>query len=104
MNLDWLADLKANGLTQVQGAAFAESAAYCLEKCGHARGVTLYVDGKWHLAYQVVWGRLPSNVADAHRDLTEATEYGAMGFAILIARDLLRFEVALRGRKGDGFD
>lgn len=104
LDLDRLAELEAEGLTRAQGAAFAEAAAHCLEEHGHAQGVHLRVDGQVRATFELTWKRLPPNAAAAHRDLTDATEDGAVALAILVARVHLEYEVIQRSRKGSGFD
>lgn len=91
-------------LTAAVGENLAEAAAFCLVASGFHQGIHLTVAGFKPLTYQLTWSELPENVAAARNDLKEATEEGASGIAVLLARVHLGYEVFLRSRQGTGFD
>ena len=68
------------------------------------QGVELSVDGELRATFELTWKRLPSNVAAAYRDQSEATEQGAVALAILLARIHLSYEVISRSWKDTGYD
>ena len=92
------------GVTTAIGTNLAEAAAFCLSKSGHLQGVYLEVTGVNPSSYQVTWPELPDNVSAARGDLKEATEDGASGIAILLARVHLGYEVVFWSHQGTGFD
>ena len=104
LGLSKLAEIEALGITVATGAFLAEAAAVCLEKSGHMQGVSLKVRGKRRAAFEITWAHLPPTAVHTHNDLHDATEHGAMGLAILLARFHLGYEVVLRSRKGTGYD
>ena len=104
LDLSGLAEIDALGLTPATGAFLAEAAAVCLEQSGHMQGVSLKVRGKSRATYQLTWAELPPTAAATHNDLQDATEDGAMGLAILLARYHLGYEIVLRSRKGTGYN
>jgi hypothetical protein len=92
------------GLTPALATVFVEASAVCLEHNKHKPGVTLHVRGTSSCAYALSWPQVTQQIRDAHHDLQEATERGATGIAVHLARDLLGLELAQRSRKGGGFD
>lgn len=91
-------------LTPALGENLAEAAAFCLATSGHLQGVHFNVTGVATSHYQVTWSELPENVSAARNDMKEATEDGASGIAILLARVHLGYEVFYRSHQGTGFD
>ena len=104
IDLSDLFETQFEGVTTAIGTNLAEAAAFCLSKSGHLQGVYLKVTGVNPSSYQVTWPELPDNVSVARGDLKEATEEGASGIAILLARVHLGLEVIYRSHQGTGFD
>ena len=104
IHLSDLFQTRFEGLTRAIGENLAEAAAFCLVESGFRQGVHLKVAGFRPFTYQLTWSELPDNVSAARRDLKEATEDGASGIAILLARVLLGYEVCFRSHQGTGFD
>lgn len=104
IDLSDLFQTRFEGLTQAIGENLAEAAAFCLVASGFRQGVHLKVAGFRPFTYQLTWSELPDNASAARRDLKEATEDGASGVAILLARVLLGYEVCFRSHQGTGFD
>lgn len=95
------------GLSEGFGLMMAEAAAVCLDTNSHSAGVTLKLVtniGKDHPTYQLEWTPVDEQKRLSYADMQEATEYGACGLAILMARNLTGKVVLLRSKKGQGFD
>jgi hypothetical protein len=91
-------------LTTALGQVQAESAAVCLENQGHPSSVDLHVregDGK-----KFVLSRpdVTNEMRRAYFDLQRATELGACGVALLLAREVTGLTAVQQSRKGTGFD
>ena len=92
-------------MTHALGSALAEAAAICLEHQGHDVICSLQV--RQNLAQNLyALHRLPvtEQMRRAYRDLQEATELGACGIAILVARAVTGYVAVERSVKGTGFD
>ncbi|MCX6366941.1 MAG: hypothetical protein NTX57_09550 [Armatimonadetes bacterium] len=92
-------------LTAATGARLAEAATVCLDRVGKSGTLTLSV------AFESVEYEYPLTVLEVtetmracYNDLQEATEEGASGVAILLARELTGYPAVLRSRKRTGFD
>jgi hypothetical protein len=92
------------GLSAACGSALAEAAAVCLEHQNHQAGVTLRLRGMKSHTVQLAWPSVDDQKRRSHNDLQEATEYGAMGVAILVTREVTGLVVIERAKKGPGFD
>ena len=82
----------------------AEAGGVCLELQGHTPGASLQVTGDIHTSHGLRW---PTITDQSHRtwsDLQEATEEGAAGIAILLAKQETGYSVSRRSRKGTGVD
>ena len=86
------------------GMALAEAAGVCLELQGHEMGVWLSVRGDRNDGYALTWPSITEQSLRAWNDPEEATEYGAVGIAALLAKKEIGYEVLDRSRKGTGFD
>ena len=101
-----LASLRAGmpALTSAAGERLAEAASVSLEERGHELSCELAVSGAHSEVFRLE--RLP--VSDLLRrtydDPEEATEEGACGVAILLAREMTGLSVVRRARRGTGFD
>jgi hypothetical protein len=83
--------------------------AVCLAYHGHGENVRLPVQVRFGADLsERIFGLTRPAVTEQMRlcynDLTEATEYGACGIAILVARELTALTIVKRSRKGTGFD
>jgi len=100
-----------NGLptiTPVYGQGIAEAAAFCLQKNSHKSTEcvlncikTLKNDKEDFL---LVWDELDPRVESTYGDFDEATEYGAMGLAVLLSIKLTKYTTVERSMKGTGID
>jgi hypothetical protein len=109
MNQKALLDLGrlAQGLpaiTPAFGAILAEAGGVCLEDRGHAQGKELQVQGDWENAYLLAWPPVTQQALRCWNDPQVATEHGAVGIAVLLAKEEIGHEVIERSRKGTGFD
>lgn len=86
------------------GRAFADAAGVCLENREHGRGVVLHVYGVEERQFCLNWPETTDQVRRTHNDLQDATENGACGVAIVVARKVTGLAVIERSRKGTGFD
>ncbi len=91
-------------ITPAIGSLLAEAAAVCLERQGHPQGVHLIVLGMTSSELALKWMLIDDRSSDAWNDLQEATEFGAVGIAILLAKYIVGFEVIQRSRRGTGID
>ena len=92
-------------LTAAMGTALAEAGSVCLESQGHSSGATLTVRGYREGSYTVIWEPVGEQARNlAYNDEAKATEMGAEGIAVLIAKSAIGYEVIRRSRRGDGFD
>lgn len=91
-------------ITPAIGSLLAEAAAVCLEAQAHAQGVHLIVSGMTSSELALKWMPIDDRSSDAWNDLQEATEFGAVGIAILLAKYTVGFEVIQRSRRGTGID
>jgi hypothetical protein len=92
-------------LTSVLGGVLAEAASICLENQGHeitCRLQTIQEAGNQECLMERV--RITIQMRLAYNDLQEATELGACGIAILVARAMTGYTVIERCAKGTGFD
>jgi hypothetical protein len=101
-------DLKTLGagipaLTAAIGAMHAESAAVCLENQGHAESVELLVSENKE-QFELRRKPVSARMRRAYFDLQNATELGACGIALLLARELTGLTAIQQSRKGGGFD
>lgn len=104
IDLNSLADGKMPGLTAACGGALAEAAAVCLEDREHKSGVSLHLTGIRNQQRTLNWAAVTDQQRRCYNDLQEATERGAYGIAILVAKDLTGMVVVERSKKGPGFD
>jgi hypothetical protein len=92
-------------LTSVLGGVLAEAASVCLENQGHE--ITCRLQKRQEAEDQeFLLERIPITIQMrlAYNDLQEATELGACGVAILVARAMTGYTVIERCAKGTGFD
>ncbi|MDX1975014.1 MAG: hypothetical protein SFT92_04995 [Rickettsiales bacterium] len=92
------------GLTPAWAKVLCEAAAVCLEEKKHKTGVTLFLSGLTTETILLEWNAVDEQQRKAHKDIHEATEYGACGLAILLVKKLTGKVVLERSYKGSGFD
>ena len=86
------------------GACFAEAGGVCLEQNGHDRGKTLSVRGYRHNRHTLSWPLITSQSLASWNDLEQATEFGAVAVAVMVAKAEIGYEILRQSRKGTGFD
>ena len=86
------------------GQTLAEVGGLCLESQGHGRGVQLRVRGYRDNSYSLEWPQVTEQDLRGFNDPEEATEWGAVGVAVLLAKREIGYSVIERSRKGTGFD
>ena len=104
-----LADLRKGhvpAITPAVGGYLAEAGSICLESQGHNPGVGLSVRGESTTTHTLTLTWLPATdqARNAWIDEDNATEYGAIGVAILLAKDQIGYTVIRQSRRGTGFD
>ncbi len=91
-------------LTPAAGERLAEAASVCLDERGHALACELVVSGSHSETFRLERLEVSDLLRRTYDDPEEATEEGACGVAILLARALTGLSVVRRARKGTGFD
>lgn len=104
LNLDDLGKGDIPAISPRVGASLAEAGGVCLESQGHAVGVQLTVRGYIDNSYALSWPRITEQSRQSWNDPENATEHGAMGIAVLIAKEEIGYEIIRRSWKGTGFD
>ena len=92
------------GITPAVGEGLAQAGGACLESQDHDEGVELRVRGSRTNAYSLRWPEVTEQVIRCFNDPLEATEDGAAGVAILLAKREIGYEVVECSRRGTGFD
>ena len=103
LNLDDLGNTYIPGVSPSIGKALAEAGAICLDSRHHQQGVQLAVRGIRSFSYSLGW--TPAT-AQGHRSWqhNQATEWGAAGIAVLLARNETPFTVVEAAMQGTGID
>ena len=104
LNLNDLAAGDIPAITSAMGAALAEAAGVCLESQSHAPGVHLTVRGYRQGGYALHWPPVSAQALRSWDDPRLATEMGAEGIAVLLAKAEIGYEVLRRAWQGTGFD
>jgi hypothetical protein len=91
-------------ITPAFGSALAEAGGVCLESEGHLQGDTIVVRGDFRNEHCLAWPSLTEQAIRCWNDPEVATEHGAVGIAVLLAKKEIGFTVVERSRKGTGFD
>ena len=91
-------------ITPSFGRALAEAAGVCLESQGHAVLTQITIRGHVSIEHPLVWPQVTEQTRRTWNDPDEATEYGATGIAVLLARQELGYLVIERSVKGTGID
>ena len=106
MSLLNLNDLAAGlpAISPALGEALAEAAGVCLESQGHDHGVLLRITGYRDTSYSLAWPQITDQILRSFNDPEEATEFGAVAVAVLLAKKEIGYSVIERSRRGTGFD
>jgi hypothetical protein len=91
------------GMTASHGASLGEAAAVCLESQLHQTGVSLRVEQPIETSAEIRWRALQIGAHQCHT-ADRATEDGACGIAILLARELTGQVVLFRSIKKEFCD
>ena len=91
-------------ITPSFGRALAEAAGVCLESQGHAVLTQITIRGHVSIEQPLVRPQVTEQTRRTWNDPDEATEYGATGIAVLLARQELGYLVIERSVKGTGID
>lgn len=93
------------GITPALGQVFFEACLVCLEHNHHNSGTQLQVNGDFQKDFRLVWDdSLTGQIRRAWHDFQEATEFAAMGIALLLVDMLTDYTIIQRAQKGSGFD
>ena len=104
LDLGDLGDGAMVGLSPEVGSSLAQAGAVCLESQSHVPGVDLAVTGSVVGTHPLHWETPDDQARLAWGNEIDATEYGAAGIALLLARRLMDLVVMSRARHGTGFD
>ena len=104
LNLDDLGKGDIPAISPAFGKALAEAGGVCLESQGHSVGVRLIVRGYSDSSYALAWSPITEQSRRSWNDPEYATEHGAVGIAVLIAKAETGYSVIEASRRGTGFD
>ena len=105
LDLNDLGDGSIPAVTPALGNLLAEAGGVCLESQGHTQGVRLNVRGYRANSYALTWQSITSEQARrTWNNHIRATELGAEGIAVLLARREIGHEVIESSWIGTGFD
>lgn len=104
LDLRELGDGKMVGLSAAVGSSLAQAGAVCMESQRHDPGVELVVRGQVPGRHPLHWEPPDEQARRTWRNEIDATENGAAGVALLLARRLLGCVTTSRSRHGTGFD
>lgn len=104
LNLSDLGTGDIPAITPAVGNSLAEAASVCLESEGHNPGIPLTVRGDKENSYALTWKPASAQAQLSWNDPDDATEKGAVGIAILVAKEELGYSIIRQSWKGTGFD
>lgn len=104
LDLRDLGDGTMVGLSPEVGGSLAQAGAVCMESQQHEPGVELVVKGPVTGRHPLHWEPPNEQARRTWRNDIDATENGAAGVALLLARRLLGCVTTSRSRHGTGFD
>lgn len=104
LDLQDLGDGSMGGLSPEVGGSLAQAAAVCMESQRHEPGVALLLTGRITGSHPVHWKPPDEQARRTWHNDKDATENGAAGVALLVARRLLNYVTTRRARHGTGFD
>ena len=103
LDLSELAEGRIPRITPFFSGVLAEAAGFCLESQGHTQGVNLLVRGHIEKDHSILWPPVNEEALQTY-DADHATEFGATGIAVLLAKLEIGYDVIERSRKGTGID
>lgn len=103
LNIGLLEDGVTTGLSVRIGGSYAEAASVCLHLHGHPEKISFPVSGAISAEYELRRMMVDQRAIDSSGDVDEATQFGAMGLAILLINDHTGWKVK-RSYKGTTFD
>ena len=103
LNLDDLGNSYIPGITPNLGNALSEAGAICLESQGHLQGVRLAVRGLSDHSYGLAWTPALQRAPRAWQP-NRATEFGAEGIAVLLAKNETQYTVIEATVRSTGID
>lgn len=104
LNLNKLGKGGIPAISPAVGASLAEAGGVCLESQGHTQGVLLTVRGYCDNNYALAWPCITKQSHQSWNDPENATEHGAVGVGVLIAKEEIGYEIIRQSWKGTGFD
>lgn len=104
LDLRDLGDGTMVGLSPEVGGSLAQAGAVCLESQQHESGVELLFTGPITGRHPLHWEPPNEQARRTWCNEIDATESGAAGVALLLARRLLGYVATSRSRHGTGFD
>ena len=104
LNLNDLGAGDIPAITPEVGNALAEAASICLESQRHTQGVELTVRGYSDNVHVLTWNPVAAQARLSWNDPNYATEKGAEGIAILLAKAEFGYSIIRQSWKGTGFD
>ncbi len=94
-----------SGISRNYGAFLAEAIVVCLTAAGHVSSVKLKAEGDFDAEFELEWQEeIGAAELSSWRDLKEATEYAAMGLAVLLISALTIYGVFQRNEQGEDAD
>ena len=103
LNLNDLGNAYIPGVTSEIGGALAQAGAICLDSQGHRPGVHLAIRGISYNRYRLEWTPASEQAFRAWQR-NRATEWGAEGIAILLAKNETPYTVVAASVRGQGID
>lgn len=91
-------------LTDEYEACLGQAASICLEECGHQPGINLKIEGIHNEIFPLDWDLVTDEIKRTWRDEEKATEYGAMGIAVILIGKIVGLTALEISRKNNGFD
>lgn len=94
-----------SGISRTYGTFLAEAIAVCMTSAGHESPVKLKVEGDFDAEFELEWQEeIGAAELSSWRDMKEATEYAAMGLAVLLISVLTIYGLFQRNEQGEDAD
>ena len=92
-------------ITKSVGVMLNEATIYCFDRANHGNGLILTIKGGFQNSFQVIWeDEITPQLLRTWNNTKEATEYGAVGVAVMMILELLDMTIVMRSREGSGID
>lgn len=92
-------------ITKSVDIMLAEATIFCFNRANHKSGLILTIKGDFQNEFKVAWkDKITPQLLRTWNNTKEATEYGAVGIAILLVLKLLDLTIVMRSREGSGID